>query len=377
VAEVQVSKQPGGRKQPAIDRYFAAIIKMKASDLHLKGDQVPHARINGQLRQTTGNPTGQEELEQMVFEILSSEQKTQFLKNGVLDFAYEMGAASRFRINIYRQRGKIALAARHVISEIPEFESLHLPDTVRKIAEQPRGLVLVAGVTGCGKSTTIAAMLNHINRTRSCHIITVEDPIEFAFIDDKALISQREIGIDVADYDQALRSLVREDPDVVFVGEMRDYTTLTAGLRAAETGHLVFSTLHSTDAYQAITRILDLTPQAERVLIRQALVGNLRAIITQRLLPTVVADPSRIPAVEIMISNASTRKLISEGREVELPAIIKSSYGEGMIDYNESLRRLVEKDIIDVKTAYAFAPNPDELKMALKGIRSADVGIME
>jgi twitching motility protein PilT len=287
-----------------------------------------------------------------------------------------MGKTDRFRINVFRQRGNISLAARRVSSEIPPFDSLHLPETVLKIADSHQGLVLVTGVTGCGKSTTIASMLDRINKMRACHIVTIEDPIEYVYIDDKALVNQREIGIDVPSYDDALRSLMREDPDVVLIGEMRDYNTLNAGLKASETGHLVFATLHSTDAYQTITRMLDLTPQVERHMIRQALVGNLRAVISQRLLPTVRKDPARVPAVEIMIVNAASRKLISDEREVELPTVIRSSYADGMIDYTESLRQLVQQEFIDLKTAYAHAPNPEELKMSLKGIRSGGAGIL-
>lgn len=376
-----MSKQPLGKKlvldQPAkIDKYFRAAIKMLASDIHLKGGQPPRVRMDGFLKQTTGKVLPEEELEKLIFEILAPEQKEFFLENGALDFAYDMGGTDRFRINVYRSRGHIALAGRRVTSTIPEFESLNLPETIHKIAEANQGLVLVTGITGCGKSTTIASMLDYINHKRSCHIITVEDPIEFIFQDDKALISQREIGVDVTTYEDALRSLMREDPDVVFIGEIRDYDTLTAGLRASETGHLVFATLHSTDAYQTVARLLDLTPPAERYLVRQALVGNLKATISQRLLPTICSEPARVPAVEIMINNTMTRKLIAEEREVEIPTVIKSSYSEGMVDYSESLRLLIENELIDLKTGYAYAPSPEELKMALKGIRSGGGGLI-
>ncbi|OQA01477.1 MAG: Twitching mobility protein [Planctomycetes bacterium ADurb.Bin412] len=371
-----ISKNLASDKPKTIDKYFNAAIKMQASDLHLKGEELPRLRVKGQLRQTTGEGIPEAALQEMIFDILSPEQRDFFLNHGALDFAYDFGATDRFRVNIYRQRGKIALAARRVTSIIPPFESLNLPAVVEKIAEYHQGLVLVTGVTGCGKSTTIASMLNHINQIRSCHILTVEDPIEFVYQDDKALISQREVGIDVPDFDDALRSLMREDPDVILIGEMRDFTTLRAGLKAAETGHLVFATLHSTDAYQTITRILDLTPQEERHMIRQALVGNLRAVLSQRLLPTIRSDVPRVPAVEILLVNASARKLIAEGREVDLPTVIKSSYGDGMVDFNESLRILVDTEFIDLKTAYAYTNNPDELKMVLKGIRTGSSGIL-
>jgi len=376
-----VSAQPLGKHRPLdkparLDKYFKAVIKMQASDLHIKADQVPRIRAGGQLRPTTGQAVPADDLEEMIAEILSPEQQEFFRRNGALDFAYDMGKTDRFRINLFRQRGNISLAARRVSSEIPPFDSLNLPEAVLNIADSNQGLVLVTGVTGCGKSTTIASMLDRINKMRACHIVTIEDPIEYVYIDDKALVNQREIGIDVPSYDDALRSLMREDPDVVLIGEMRDYNTLNAGLKASETGHLVFATLHSTDAYQTITRMLDLTPQVERHMIRQALVGNLRAVISQRLLPTVRKDPARVPAVEILIVNAAAKKLISDEREVELPVVIRSSYHEGMIDYTESLRQLVEKEFIDLKTAYTYAPNPEELKMSLKGIRSGGGGIL-
>ena len=279
-------------------------------------------------------------------------------------------------MNVYRQRGNVALAARHVSCVIPPFESLYLPSIVKKIAEHHQGLVLVTGVTGSGKTTTIASMLNYINKTRYCHIITIEDPIEYVYTDEKSLISQREVGVDVPSFGEALRSLMREDPDVVLIGEMRDHDTLSAGLKAAETGHLVFATMHSTDAYQTITRIMDLTPPAERHMVRQALVGNLRAVISQMLLPTIRKTPKRVPAVEILINNAPVRKLIAEERERDIGTIIKSAHSEGMMDFNESLRRLIEEEFIDLKTAYNVTPNPEELRMILKGIRGAGAGLI-
>lgn len=371
-----ISKQLADEKKPAIDKFFTLAIKTESSDIHLKGDAVARIRSGGHLRNTTGETIPEQKLQEMVFEILSEEQKEYFLEHGALDFAYDMGGSDRFRVNIFRQRGKVSLAARRVSSIIPAFDSLHLPPVVQQIAKIHQGLVLVTGVTGCGKSTTIASMLDQINHQRHCHIITIEDPIEFVYQDDKALVNQREVGIDVPSYDDALRSLMREDPDVVLIGEMRDYATLVAGLRASETGHLVFATLHSTDAYQTITRMLDLTPQIERHMVRQALVGNLRAVISQRLLPTIRKNIPRVPAVEIMIINASARKLIAEEREMDLPIVIKNSYAEGMVDYTESLRRLVEQEYIDLKTAYNYAPNPEELKMSMKGIRTGGAGIL-
>lgn len=363
-------------KEPEMNKYFRAAIKTQANDLHLKVGQPPKLRLYGRLKDTTGKVLTEEKMEQYVFEILSPAQKEVFLKNGTLDFAYEIGDEDRFRINIFRQRGMISLAARRVSANIPPFEQLHLPKTLETICERDQGLVLVVGPTGCGKTTTIASMINYINNTRFCHIVTIEDPIEYLFKDAKAIVSQREIGIDVHDFEEALRYLMRQDPDVVFVGEMRDAKTVTAGMRAAETGHLVFGTMHSANASQAIHRLLDLFPQSERDLIRQTLSLALSAVISQVLLPCIREGIDRIPAVEILLANPAVRKLISDGRENELPNVIRISQQEGMQDLTDNLCELVKNGSIDPKDAYRYAPNKDELKMALKGIRATSSGIL-
>ncbi len=312
----------------------------------------------------------------MIFELLNPAQKESFLEHGTIDFAHEVDGEHRFRTNVFRQRGLISLAARRVNTVIPPFEELHLPPSLETVCNSRQGLVLVVGPTGCGKTTTIASMINYINRTRSCHIITVEDPIEYLFKDQKAIVSQREIGLDTNDFEEALTYLMRQDPDVVFVGEMRDAKTVTAGMRAAETGHLVFGTLHSANASQAVHRLLDLFQQNERDLVRQTLSIAIRAIISQVLLPCIKEGTDRIPAVEILITNAAARRLISEGREGDLPNVIRSSQNEGMQDLTYNLCDLVEKGFIDPKEALKYAPNTDELKMALKGIRTTASGIL-
>jgi twitching motility protein PilT len=362
--------------EPELNKFFKAAIKTRASDLHLKVGQPPKLRLFGELKKTTGEVLTDKRIEELVFEILSPAQKEYFLQHGTLDFAYEVEGEHRFRTNIFRQRGMISLAARRVNTIIPPFEDLHLPPVLEKICESRQGLVLVVGPTGCGKTTTIASMIDYINRTRSCHIITVEDPIEYLFKDNKAIVSQREIGIDTKDFDEALVYLMRQDPDVVFVGEMRDARTVVAGMRAAETGHLVFGTMHSANASQSIHRLLDLFPQDERDLIRQTLSLAIKAIISQILLPCIKEEIDRIPAVEILIANAAAKKLISEDREADLPNVIRSSQQEGMQDLTYNLCDLVEKGFIDPKDAYKYAPNTDELKMALKGIRTTTSGIL-
>jgi twitching motility protein PilT len=374
--EEPVNTQKNSHKQPELNKFFRAAIKTQANDLHLKVGQPAKLRLYGRLKDTTGEILTEEKMEKLVFEILSPEQKKIFLEHGTLDFAHEIGEEDRFRINIFRQRGFISLAARRVSADVPPFEKLHLPKTLELICDRAQGLVLVVGPTGCGKTTTIASMINYINHTRSCHIVTVEDPIEYLFKDAKAIVSQREIGIDVQDFEDALRYLMRQDPDVVFVGEMRDARTVTAGMRAAETGHLVFGTMHSANASQAIHRLLDLFPPTERDLTRQTMSLAMSAIISQVLLPCIKDDIDRIPALEILLANPAVRKLISDGREADLPSVIRSSQEEGMQDLTDNLCELVKDGSIDPKDAYKYAPNKDELKMALKGIRTTSSGIL-
>jgi len=362
--------------EPQLYKFFRAAVKTRASDLHLKVGQPPKLRLYGQLKDTTGGIMTAEMIEQMVFEILSPAQKGLFLKEGTLDFAHEIGGENRFRINIFRQRGAVSLAARRVNSTVPPFEDLHLPKVLEKVCDRSQGLILVVGPTGCGKTTTIAAMIDFINRTQLCHIITIEDPIEYLFRDKKAIVSQREVGLDVRDFEEALKYLVHQDPDVVFVGEMHDAKTVAAGMRAAETGHLVFGTMHSVNASQAVQRLLDLFPQAERDLMRQILSLTVKAIVSQMLVPSIKEGVDRIPVLEILLANPTVRKLISEEREADLPSVIRSCQNEGMQDFTYNLCELIKDGSIDPKEAYKVAPNTEELKMAMKGIRSTTSGIL-
>ncbi len=364
------------KKKPRIEKLFKAAIKSDASDLHLKVGMPPKLRIHSKLKNTTGDPLSQEEIEELVYEIMSEEQRQFLLEHGALDFAYQVGEMDRFRINAFRQRGNLSMVARRISGIIPPFESLHLPPIVQKIADNHDGLVLVTGPTGCGKTTTIASMIDYINRTRAEHIITVEDPIEFLYVDKKSIVSQREIGIDVHNWGDALKTLMRQDPDVVVVGEMRDQHTVTAAMRAAETGHLVFGTMHANNASQTIQRLLDMFPQEERDLIRQSFALTMRAVISQELLPGIRSDTPRLPAVEILINTPIIRKLVSEQREADISSAIRAAYGEGMQDFTESLRKLIEEEYIELKVAMQYAPNVEELKMALKGIRSSASGIL-
>jgi len=371
-----VGQDASQKREPEINKFFRVAIKTRASDLHLKAGQPARLRIQDELRSTTGETLTEERLEQLTNEILSEEQRQFFAKNGTLDFSYGVTEEDRFRVNIFRQRGLVSLVARRVNTDVPTIEQLYLPQMLKKIADSNQGLVLVVGPTGSGKTTTAVSMIDYINATHSCHIVTIEDPIEYYIKDKKALVSQREVGIDVPDYDLALTYLMREDPDVVFIGELRDAKTVSAGMRASETGHLVFGTVHATNAAQAVQRLVDLFPQAERELARQTLSVTLRAIISQVLLPCVKQGVDRMPANEILLANSEARKLISEKRENEMPNLIRSCTQDGMQDLSDSLVKLIMDGYVEPKDAYKYAPNPDELKMALKGIRTEKGGIL-
>jgi twitching motility protein PilT len=373
---VQIPGQDPQKQEPEINKFFRAAIKTGASDLHLKVGQPAKLRIQGELRTTKGDALTEKQLEQLSFEILSDEQKHAFLTHGTLDFAYGVTEEERFRINLFRQRGFISMAARRVNSDIPTIEQLNLPATLKKIADGSQGLVLVVGPTGCGKTTSAVSMVDYVNETLSCHIVTIEDPIEFYIKDKKAIVSQREVGIDVANYDEALTFLMREDPDVVFVGEVRDAKTVAASMRAAETGHLVFGTIHAGNAAQTVQRLVDLFPPVERDLARQTLSLTLRAIISQILLPSVKQGVGRIPAVEILIANSEVRKLVSEHRESDLTNLIRGCAEEGMQGMSDSMVKLILDGFVEPREAYKVAPNPEELKMALKGIRTEKGGIL-
>ncbi len=359
-----------------IAHYFEIVSQSGGSDLHLKPNACPHIRVGTIIRRVRQEPLAPEEIDRMVEQLLTDKQLQSFEASGSIDLAIELPGSDRFRLNIYRQRGLRAIAGRRVVREIPNFEQLHLPPQIGLIAKEHRGLVLVSGPTSCGKSTTIAAMLESINLTRNCHIVTIEDPIEFLYEDKKALISQREIGIDVDNFDDALRSLPRQDPDVVLIGEMRDAPTFQAALQVAETGHMVFGTVHASSAAQTVGRILDLFPPEMREHTRKLLAFNLKAVIYQRLLPSISKTFDRIPAVEIMLMNPSVRQLIEEARDEELPDVIRTHEKSGMKSFTHSLLELIEKNLIDPHVAYEVAPNVDELKMAMKGISSENSGLI-
>ena len=364
------------KPEPRVHKYLQYVVDLQASDLHFKAGSRVHIRVKGALRPIKGPPMPPAEVEAIWFEVMSDHHRKQLQDRGASDFAYALGDSDRFRVNIFRQRGNLSVAARRVNKNILNFDQLLLPKSIYRITEFHQGLVLLAGITGSGKSTTIAAALDYINANRACHIVTVEDPIEYLFTDKKALVNQREVGVDVIDFRDALKYLMREDPDVVLIGEMRDEETFTAALNAAETGHLVFGTVHASSSSQTINRVLDLLPEGSRDLVRQTMVFNLQAIICQKLLPSIMPGVSRIPAVEIMFASPTVRKLIDEKRDDEIVKVIRASQDEGMLDMNECLKQLVEKEYIETSVAYSASPNPQELKMRLKGISSGGGSIL-
>jgi twitching motility protein PilT len=320
---------------------------------------------------------GAEEMERLLFPIMSQRSRKLLEDTGGADFAHIIGHNEcRFRVNIFRQRGDLSLVARRVNTKVPNFEKLGLPPSIEKLCHYDQGMIILAGVTGSGKSTTIASMLDYINERERVHILTIEDPIEYLFADKKAVINQREVGIDVLDWNIALKHAVREDPDVILVGEMRDRDTFEAGMNAAETGHLVFGTIHASTAPSTVGRILDLFPADMHSAMRQSLAFNLKAIVCQKLLPSIKPGVQRVPTNEIMIMNPTIRELIIKAEDKKLPDAIKIGFLEGMMDFNESLRQLVERGDVDRATALEVAPNPEALKMAFKGIKVAQPGIL-
>src|SRR3954451_11253476 len=315
--------------EPEANKLFRMVMKHKGSDLHLKVGLPPAMRLTGVLRTMQLPPLTAADMDRLMLPLLSAPQRSILEDTGGIDFAhiiYDGNFETRFRVNLFRQRGKLSLVARRVNTSVPNFEGLGLPPVMGEIASHDQGIVILAGVTGSGKSTTIASMLQYVNERERCHIVTVEDPIEFTFIDDKSIINQREVGIDVIDWDTALKHAVRQDPDIILVGEMRDRHTFSAAMHAAETGHLVFGTIHASSAPSTIGRLLDLFPRDMHSALRQSLEFNLKAVIVQKLLPTTrklaATVQTRIPAVEIMRTSPIVRKLIRNEEDLKLPDAI-------------------------------------------------------
>ncbi len=363
--------------EPAANQLFRTVMLHEGSDLHLKAGQPGMMRLRGVIQQMATKPLSHEDLEKLLYPILSEKQRDTLDTKGGADFAHVVGNDEcRFRVNIFRQRGKLALVSRRVSTNIPTFEKLGLPAAIEQLCHYDQGMVILAGVTGSGKTTTIAAMLEYINLREALHILTIEDPIEFVFTDKMSVVNQREVYLDVSDWHTALKHAVRQDPDVILVGEMRDQDTFEAGIHAAETGHVVFGTIHASSAASTISRILDLFPPIQHHAVRQSLAFNLKAVVAQKLVPSIKPGTTRLPTNEIMIINPTIRDLILKSKDDSLLDAIRIGYIEGMVDFTENLRQLVDRGDVDKATALEFAPNPEQLKMALKGIKVAAPGIL-
>ena len=363
--------------EPPLNQLFRTVMLHEGSDLHLKAGQPGMMRLRGVIQRMATKVLTQEDLEKLVYPTISEKQRKVLDEKGGADYAYIIGSDEcRFRVNLFRQRGKLAMVARRVNTNIPTFEKLGLPPSIEKLCHYDQGMVILAGVTGSGKSTTIASMLEYINQREALHILTIEDPIEFVFFDKMSVMNQREVYLDVADWHTALKHAVRQDPDIILVGEMRDQDTFEAGVHAAETGHVVFGTIHASTAASTISRILDLFPPTMHHAVRQALAFNLKAVVAQKLLPSIKPGVQRTPTNEIMIVNPTIRDLILKSKDDKILDAIRIGYLEGMLDFTESLRQLVERGDVDKATALEFAPNPEQLRMAFKGIKVAGPGIL-
>jgi twitching motility protein PilT len=369
----------GHKEELEIDKLFRALVKFEGSDLHLKVGRPPMIRVRGELRPLNRPPIEAEEMVRLIWPTMNERNRGIFEVDGGADFAHTCdvdGTEWRFRVNVLTQLGKIGLVARRINNWIPDFEGLYLPGSVERLCNYDQGMVLLAGVTGSGKSTTIASMLNYINRKYRKHILTLEDPIEFVFTEEKCLINQREVGQDVKDFGIGMKHAVREDPDVMLVGEMRDEETFMTAIHAAETGHLVYGTIHASTAPSTIGRILDLFPEEMHGAIRSAITFNMKGIVAQKLLKSIKPGVARVPAVEIMFFNPTIQKLVLEGEDNKLPDALRIGAEEGMQDFTMSLKMLLDDQLIDRPTAFAVAPNPDALKMAIKGIEAKAPGIL-
>lgn len=347
-------------------RILKTAVEGGASDVHLKIGTPVIFRISRQLIAIECPYPTEEWMNKVVEQVAPAHLKKRLDQEREIDFSYFVPSIGRFRTNLFQQRGQWCLAMRYVKTIVPSFQELGLLEQIRRIAESPRGIVLVAGSTGCGKSTTLAAMIEHINTNSKKHIITLEDPIEYVFEDNQCVVEQREVGLDTLSFHHALKHVLRQDPDIIMIGEMRDSISFTAAMSAADTGHLVLSTLHTTNAAQSVNRILDFFKADEREQIRRQLAGTLQAVICQRMVGTVAGGMT--PALEIMINTPTVKKLIEENRLDKLPAAIETGSDDGMINFNQALFNLVKEGKVSEQEALSKASNPQALEMNFKGI---------
>lgn len=349
-----------------IDELLELVVQHDASDLHLCADLPPVLRIDGELKQTRYEKLDPSVSQRMIYDILTDEQIQRFETELELDCSYSLRNISRFRGNVFRDRGTVAAAFRQIPRKIPTIRDLGLPPVFEKIASRPRGLFLVTGPTGSGKSTTLASIINHINLNRAEHIITIEDPIEYLHDHKKSIINQRELGQDTHAFNNALRASLREDPDVLLVGEMRDLETIKLAITCAETGHLVMATLHTNSAAESVDRMIDVFPANEQEQIRVQLSNNLVAIASQQLLPR-AGQPGRVAAIEVMVASSAIRNLIRENKAHQITSIIQTSAGDGMATMDQALRDLYQQSLITYEVGLQRSQNPKEFEKLCAG----------
>jgi twitching motility protein PilT len=345
----------------SIDELLERMVEANASDLHVTTGTPPAIRVRGDVERLDGfEALSAEDTQQLLYRILSSEQQKNFELNRQLDFSYSMPGLARFRVNVYFQRESIGAAFRLIPTELKTLEELGIPESLHVLAEKPRGLVLVTGPTGSGKSTTLAAIIDEINRNRSEHILTIEDPIEFLHRHKRCIVNQREIGPDATSFADALRAALRQDPDVILVGEMRDLETISTALTAAETGHLVFGTLHTQSAPSTIDRIIDVFPAEQQEQVRIQIANSLQGVVTQALMPT--ADGmGRVPALEILLPDDAVRNLIRQGKVEQIYSVMQTNTGRGMQTMEQSLGDLIQRRVVDLEVGLSRSSRPGQL----------------
>ncbi|MGH9196705.1 MAG: type IV pilus twitching motility protein PilT [Acidimicrobiia bacterium] len=349
-----------------IHDFLKLVVDRKASDLHVKAGGPPYVRSHGKLEKTDFPAMTASDCERAAMELMDEEQARKFKEKGEMDFAYSEAGLGRFRVNVFRQRGSVAMAARRVLPGSPAFETLGLPPAVRTLADEQRGIVLVTGPTSSGKTTTTAAMISHVNSSRSCHILTIEDPIEILHADRMSIVNQREIGHDTSEFSIALRAAMRQDPDVIFIGEIRDQETVKAALQAAETGHMVISTLHTTDVTETVNRIIDFFPPHQQKQIRVSLAGSLKGVVSQRLIPR-KDGRGLVPAVEVLVMNGRIRDLILNPEQTHMIRdIVAESDFYGMQTFDQALINLYRAGLVSLEDAMNGASNPHDFQIALR-----------
>lgn len=352
-----------------VDKLMSVMGKYNASDLHLKAGSPPIYRVARVIRRMEVPPLTGDQVKKMIYDVLVPKHIADVERTGNADLAYSIPGVGRFRINVFKQRGSLSMAVRRVLTDVPTLQDLHLPDSLADLCSQDHGLIIVAGITGSGKSTTLAALVGIVNSTRRCHILTIEDPIEYLHRDEHAFVNQREVGLDVESYSVALKYMVREDPDVILIGELRDAESFEAALVASETGHLVLGAMHASTAGQSVSRVLDLFPPDRHNQIRTLLQFNLRAVLVQKLIKGATKEAPLLPAVEIMRINPTIRKFIRDREDEKIADVIQASRELGMQTMNQSLEILVQSGLITERSALEASPNPESLRMTLSGIK--------